>query len=241
MDLFEKIIKFYAKYENKINNAVRLLILFLLFYYSGYLQYIPVLLFRIKNITGTTSVILNTYSNTVVLLVFILVYFKDLKKEWKTFRTKLMENLDTGIKYYFLGLFLMMVSNLILMYLFKAGQSNNEQAVQQMISSFPWLMLINAGLIAPMVEEILFRKSIRDLINNKYIYVLVSGLTFGLMHVITSSTSLLSFMFFIPYTFLGLAFAATNYKTKTVFTSIIFHITHNVVLIMISILPLLLK
>lgn len=52
----------------------------------------------------------------------------------------------------------MITSNLILLTIFKAGGANNENIVQTMIKALPWLMIIDAGLIAPFNEEIVFRK-----------------------------------------------------------------------------------
>ena len=46
----------------------------------------------------------------------------------------------------------MMVSNLIINSL-NSGLAGNEETVQSMISSLPWLMLINAGILAPLNEE----------------------------------------------------------------------------------------
>ena len=66
--------------------------------------------------------------------------------------------------------------------------------------------------------------------------MIVSGLLFGALHVITQITSLYDYLYIIPYSALGIAFAITNYKTNNVFPSIFTHMIHNGVITLMSIL-----
>ncbi len=129
----------------------------------------------------------------------------------------------------------MMISNILINTLFKLGQAENEQLVQGMITDFPLVMLLNAGVIAPIIEELVFRKTFRDTIKGKWAFILTSSLVFGFMHVLVA-TSLIEMIFIIPYTLLGMAFAYMYYDTDSIYTSILAHILHNTILIIISIL-----
>lgn len=211
---------------------------FLIFYFSAYFQLIPILLFKmdLKNITGTENVMLSTFSNCILLIILFLIFRKDIIKEWKRFRKNFLENIDIGIKYWLAGLTIMMVSNIIITFVVNLGQAANEQAVQSMISSLPWLMLINAGIIAPCTEEIVFRKGFKKAFPNKWLFIILSGLIFGALHVITSMTSPIELLYIIPYGALGAAFAYMYQKTDTIFTSIAMHMFHNTTLILLSIL-----
>ena len=66
-----------------------------------------------------------------------------------------------------------------------------------------------------------------DVFKNKYIYVLISGLVFGGMHVISSASSMGDFLYIIPYSALGIAFALLYYDTDNIFTTISMHSLHN--------------
>ena len=212
--------------------------IFILFYFSSYIQLIPILLFNmdITSITGAQNVMLSAFSNVVLLLILLLIFRKDIKKEWKIFKDNFLENIDIGIKYWLIGLGIMMVSNIFINVFLQLGQAANEQAVQSMITSLPWLMLINAGFIAPCTEEIVFRKGFKKAFPNKYAFVILSALVFGSLHVITSMTSPIELLYIIPYGALGAAFAYMYQKTNTIFTSISMHMFHNTALILLSIL-----
>lgn len=212
--------------------------IFILFYFSSYIQLIPILLFNmdIASITGAQNVMLSAFSNVVLLLILLLIFRKDIKKEWKIFKDNFLENIDIGIKYWLIGLGIMMVSNIFINVFLQLGQAANEQAVQSMITSLPWLMLINAGFIAPCTEEIVFRKGFKKAFPNKYAFIILSALVFGSLHVITSMTSPIELLYIIPYGALGAAFAYMYQKTNTIFTSISMHMFHNTALILLSIL-----
>lgn len=221
-----------------IKNIVRGLLVFFLFWYSSYFQLIPILLLKmnIKNLSGSMQVALSAFSGLVVSLILFLVYRKSLKEDFKKFKDNFDENIDTGFKCWGAGLLVMMVSNIILTVVFKSGGANNENAVQEMIKSLPWLMLINAGIIAPFNEEIVFRKTLKDIFKNKWLFIFFSFLLFGGAHVIGSATTIVDYLYIIPYGSLGAAFAVAYYKTDTVFTSLSLHMIHNTILALISIL-----
>ena len=158
-----------------------------------------------------------------------------MKEEWKVFKSKLSDNLDIGIKYWLIGLFFMMSTNILINLIWKSGAATNEQAVQKMITSLPFVMLLSAGILAPLNEEILFRKCFRDTFKNDIIFVLASGIFFGFLHVSTATT-LSQFIYIVPYSCLGISFAVMYVKTKSVFTSMTMHMAHNSILTLLSIL-----
>ena len=104
-----------------------------------------------------------------------------------------------------------------------------------MISALPWAMLIDAGLLAPFTEEIVFRKSFRNVFGKGKLFVLLSGLVFGGLHVI-SATNPIGYLYIIPYSCLGIAFALMYNKTDSIYASIFMHMFHNTVLTLLSIL-----
>lgn len=222
----------------KKNEAIiKCILSFIIFFSTRYIQLIIVQILNIDldNISTSQATIISAVSSFVITILLVLIYRKELITEFKIFKKNLSENLDTGFKYWISGLILMVISNLIINFVFKAGQANNEEAVQEMISAVPYIVLISAGILAPITEEILFRKTFKDIINNKKIYAIVSGLIFGYLHVI-SADSIQQFLYIIPYSSLGICFALSYNETDTVFTSMSMHMIHNITLTILSII-----
>ena len=217
--------------------VIKGILIFLLFWNSAQFQRIPIYFFHldIYHLSDSVQVLLSAFSSIVIACILFIIYRKELRKEFKVFMKKPIEHLDTGFYYYAIGFVIMLVSNLIINLVLGGGGANNEQVVQKMIKSLPIVMIIEAGLLAPFSEEIVFRKTIKDAVKNPYIFAILSFLLFGGAHVFSSS-SLIGYLYLIRYGALGAAFAFAYYKTDTVFTSMIIHMIHNTVLILISIL-----
>lgn len=199
---------------------------------------IPVFLFGIDLSKASDKMIcyLNLYMGLAFGLVVCLVYYKDLINELKTFIHNIKKNFDAGLKYWFLGLIIMYISNIILLFVFKSGGANNENAVQEMIKLCPIAMGFYTCLVAPFVEEIVFRKTLKDFFKNKWLFVCASFLFFGGAHVLSMANNIVDLLYIVPYGALGATFALAYYKTDTVYTSITFHIIHNSLLFFLSIL-----
>ena len=108
-----------------------------------------------------------------------------------------------------------------------------------MIQASPWISLIGTGLFAPFIEEIIFRKAFRNMISNDTLFILISGIIFGGLHVVLSLNSYYDLAYLIPYCSLGIAFGFIYIKTKTVFTSFVMHALHNTALTIISVASML--
>ena len=122
---------------------------------------------------------------------------------------------------------IMMISNIIIS-LFTNNLAANEQAVREMIDKYPLYMAFQVMLYAPISEEIIFRKSIDKIFKNKYLYIFISGLIFGGLHVISSITSLVDCLYLLPYCSLGFVFALLYKNTNNnIFSTITAHAFHN--------------
>lgn len=230
------------KIDDKLKYVIKGLFTILIFWFSPYFKLIPIKLLKlnINNLSPTTSIILSLFSTLIIVFILFFLYRSDLKDDFKKFIKNKEENMDIGVRYWIVGLILMMAVNFILNSVFKLGGANNEQSIQKMIKILPLLMLIDAGVLSPFVEEIVFRKTLKDVFNNKWVFVILSFLFFGLAHVVTSAQVATDYLYVIPYGILGASFALAYEKTDTIFTSIFLHMLHNTILVILSIITILL-
>ena len=183
-------------------------------------------------------VILNFLIYLILAIFYIIIYHKQIITEWKTFQKKPKETIHYGFNYWLRGLFIMLISNFILVFFLKMGVSTNEQTNVDMIKDSMFVQTILIVLVAPIIEEIVFRMSFKKMTNNHHIYALITGLLFGFVHIITSLNNALGILFLIPYSALGIAFGYLYKKTDTIFASLFMHMFHNAVTIAIIILAI---
>ena len=193
---------------------------------------------RINNLTRTLMVILsyfiytkilftffevfnfgNPYDNWIFSFVSDLIYFvcifylyrrtfatdiKDLKKDfWKKFLI--------GIKWLVIALIAQMVVAIIILPFFPSV-TDNDAAIMDLPVVY---MIFKTMIFSIIVEEIVFKKSIRDVIPNKVMFIVVSSLFYGIMNVIyTDFSSSLKLLNILPYivssAIMGILYVKTN-------------------------------
>lgn len=184
--------------------------------------------------------ILCMYAKYVVfIIIYIIHYRRYLIDKWKDFKKHFVKYAKTSIKWWGVGFLAMMMINTILSVFIKS-EGANEEAVQSFLKSEPYLMLFATSLFAPIIEEMMYRKSLQDCFRSKILFIIVSGFLFGLMHVLSSSNPI-EYLFILSYGAFGAAFAKALVDSDNIFTTILAHMFHNTVLSLIAILPVVMK
>ncbi|MFA5459236.1 MAG: CPBP family intramembrane glutamic endopeptidase [Bacilli bacterium] len=209
-------------------------IIFLIYFLYSFFLFLPLELLTInfQTLPSSIKIIYLLGTDLLFVLLLIVVYFKDLTKDYQDFKTNYHIYIDESIKYWIIGLILMVVSNVLITTLTPSGTPPNEVAVRDMLTKLPLYTFFGATIFAPLVEELIFRKALFDIIKNKWVYVLMSGFIFGFLHVITSYHHYYELFFIIPYGSLGCAFAYLYYKTKNIINPILVHTIHNTGLVL---------
>ena len=203
----------------------------ILYFFSSLFKLIPITLFKIdyKNMSGNTSIILSIFSNIVLIFIFYFFYKKDLITDFKKFknddkRKKVFDSLLLWI----IGLIIMFASTWIAS-LLGIDESSNNLAVKNMFTSNPILAGITVIFLTPIIEEIVFRLSFRKVIPNGILFVIISGLVFGSLHIL-SITNINELFFLIPYCSLGIILSYIYYKGDSIYYTFIIHILHNLLI-----------
>ncbi len=160
-----------------------------------------------------------------VSFILFFIYRKDLIKQFLDYDK---EDLFVTIKYWFYGLLLMYVVNILLLP-FTNDIAMTEAANRSILVKFPFFAVTSMGIIAPFAEEICFRYSFRKVFTNKWVFVIVTSLLFGLVHI--NSFNLKEFLFILPYSIMGGALGLAYFNTKNIFSAIFMHMFNNVTMI----------
>jgi membrane protease YdiL (CAAX protease family) len=151
-------------------------------------------------------------------LAFLPTIVEDFKKLKK-------ENIKTSYKNWLWGLLIMYVSNILIITLTK-DIASNESYNRNLLYDMPIYAITVMVFVAPLIEELIFRLSLKDIFRNKWVYATFSGLVFGLMHMTTIKNPL-ELLYVISYGSLGFFFAKSVYETDNIWSSMITHMSHN--------------
>lgn len=165
------------------------------------------------------------------LVIMILIYKKDLKKDFKEFKLKWLDYFDKYIRYWLLGMTLMAISNIIIGLITGSNMANNEEALREITNILPIYSIISSCICAPIVEELAYRKTLGNIFSNKKIGIIIGGFLFGLAHIIGTYTSVTDILYIIPYGVIGGIFMFIYLDSKNIFSTISLHFLHNTILL----------
>lgn len=167
--------------------------------------------------------------------IFCVIYRKTLVEDWKDFKKNRKEYMKVAIPLWIKGLILMVVSNyMINIFITNGNIAANESFNRSIMLKLPIYSITSMVFLGPIMEELVFRKSLKKAFSNMYVFAIVSALIFAGFHVATGIESFSAIftqwkelLFIIPYGALGYMFAIAYHKTNNIFTSISMHIMHN--------------
>jgi len=208
----------------------------ILFFTAFYLVNILELICRTKTFSGNLLMIFNTSFLDILVFCFI-VYFVMIKyrQGWSA--------LGLSMKNWLRGVFLGITGYIAILPLFLlivllitriSGYFDYQPPVHPLVNIFfkegnPFILggvIVLAVLVAPVIEEIVFRGFIYSAVKKRAgitLAIIVTSALFSLLHM--------SIFSFLPIFFLGIALAYLYEKTGLLISSITLHVIHNSILI----------
>lgn len=221
--------------KDNVKNIFKLIISFVLFFN---LSLVIAYIFKLVGINYSDFnyidyACLNTFIELIMFVVVILFYKKYLKKDLVLFKLNKKDYIKKIISYFLIFLVVKygvaLFSSLLLVMLGSdLVTSENQEAVVNLAKTLPFMMMISTSLLAPFVEEGIFRLGIKKVINNKYLFILVSGLIFGFMHIFPTELPIyVALIESLNYVTMGLLLAYIYNETDNIYVVVIIHALNN--------------
>lgn len=193
-----------------------------------------------NNLNNTLRAIYIICYQSILTLIIIYIYRKNFIPDFKDFKKNFKTYIDKYIKYWFLMLGLMFLSNIIITRFTTVEVAENQETIIELLNKLPIYTIITTVVIAPFLEELVFRLSFRKIFaKTNILFILFSGLVFGSMHVLGTCKNFIDLLFIIPYSIPGFIFAYIYSKSKNICIPISIHLLHNGVMMILQLLLLL--
>lgn len=216
--------------KQNINKIIVLLIYIVMFYVVG--ELIPII-FGDYVQTQSQAILFTVINNAIIYITLIVSCLILLKKEIITDFKKLEK--QNAVKVFLTclaGVGLVYAGNIvgsILTSIFGGtGSSANQEALEKILfSPYGFLMIVFIVVVGPIVEELVFRKSMHEILRSlklpTWLVLGISSVLFGLIHVISAG----DFVEVFPYILMGVTIGSLEIKTKNIYPSIFVHIFIN--------------
>lgn len=162
-----------------------------------------------------------------ILATIFLLNYKELISDFKIFIKNFKIYLPFIIKRYFKMLLIMLLVGVPIVLINNGNTSTNQTLINQMFVSMPILTFLLTSFYAPFAEEAIFRLSLSKFFNNKILFIIVSGIFFGSLHMIDKFTSLTDLLYIFQYSALGMCLAKAYSDTNNIYVSISIHFIQN--------------
>ncbi|MBR2840243.1 MAG: CPBP family intramembrane metalloprotease [Bacilli bacterium] len=206
-----------------------------LYFAVSFFKYLPFDLLHINraDIKDFSLIVYNLAIEMVLIVAIYSIYEKEFRLAISDIKKNHKMYFDKYLKVYLIGVILMIGSNMIINIL-GGGISENEGTIRKEMQMFPIYTYISAVFLAPILEEMIFRLGIRSIVKNNVIYIILSGLIFGGLHLIGTPINILFPLYLLSYCSSGWGFAYMMSKSNNVLVSSGFHLMHNGIILSIQ-------
>lgn len=184
----------------------------------------------------TFNIILNVAVYLLLGAVIIPFSIKYIKQNYEI-SSKNTQNPARLISFGLIVMYAVSIFSSLISGIFSDASSANQDGINEMTSStwgFISLFLI-IGIIGPVIEELIFRRALFQIFKNNTLSIIISSISFGLLHMTNQAGSALDFFaVLIPYLSAGIVFSSLYVKSnKNILVPIACHITNNAVSLLI--------
>ncbi|MEG0365911.1 MAG: type II CAAX endopeptidase family protein [Coprobacillus sp.] len=229
-------------FTRKVPNQIKWMFVFVilpLYLYCGSIIFNAILKFIIVTFSiemdlNTANAILNLISDLVMLIIVLFIMKDFLIVQWKDFFKNKKDNLVYGC---LIGVGLIYAGSFIggiLTALFGGGQmSENQALIETITKSSPVLMIITTVLLAPILEEIIFRGILFGWayeINPKLAHF-ISAFVFALLHIILAllAGNVAEWIQIFSYFLMAIVLSYLYEKTNNIFVPVLTHTLNNLI------------
>lgn len=216
--------------NNKLTKGILVFVLYLL---------IPMIIGMFLpslNNSNLLSVLVRFIIDIGVIALFIYLFKDDFKEYNKGLVKNSKKVIGVGLLFALFAFIAMPICNIILHVLNVSASDTNNDTINTLYGVIPLYMMFQTLIYSPIVEGITFRKVFKDAINNKWLFIIISGFVFGLYHIIYNMTSLSQILLMLPYFVVGMLYAGAYSKTDNIYSAFIATFVYNLAVFVINLL-----
>lgn len=162
-------------------------------------------------------------SSLTIIIGYIILKRDELKEDFKNIKNT---HYKSNIILFLIVFAITEICTLIFPKIFNIMITNQNNIVNN-LETMPVITFIKSCLLAPIYEEILFRKNFKNSFNNKWLFIIVTSLLFASLHCLTIK-SMIELVYFPLYFLLGGFLGYIYYNDNNILTSIKYHMLNNI-------------
>lgn len=166
--------------------------------------------------------------NFIFLFIVIYIYRNKLNDYYENFKKKFKINILKSLKIFGIGLVSFVVINALL-YNFGVLAPDNTVSMVNIFKKIPLMFILNTLFYYPVIEEIVFKMTFKDIIKNKWTFIIITGLLNATFQIIFSMNHFTDLLYILSYSIFFGSLSYVYYKTDNIIYPIIFRVCYNLI------------
>ena len=208
----------------KRNILINILVIILYFLWPYFLGSIT----NLFKFSQEVNLYISLLTNFIFLAVVIYIYRDKLGNYCNNYKKNFKVNFLNSLKIFLIGLGLYILFNTIINTL-KVPILNTQTSLIEMIKTIPVLFILNTLFYYPIIEELVFKMSLKEIIKNKWAFVIVTGLLNAFFQIVFSIGNTTDLLYLLPYTIFFASLSYIYYNTNNIIYPIIIRIVYNII------------
>jgi len=212
---------------------VNLLVICLYFIWPYFLSSIT----NLFNLSENMNLFISCSVNFVFLFIIIYIYKDILNKYYSNLKKNFKSNFFNSLKIFGVGLVLYILFN-GLFNILNVPTLSNSNSMMEMFKKVPIMFILNTLFYYPVIEEIVFKMSFKDIIKSKWSFIIITGLLNAFFQIVFSMSNVNDLLYIFPCTIFFCSLSYIYFKTDNILIPIFFRICYNVIPCIIYIIDL---
>lgn len=210
------------------NNKKLLLSLIVILFYFAWPQIVNIIK-SLLSINDANDFWFGIISNLALITILVYIYHTDLKEYILKFKKNLKKSILTVLLFSVISIIAVPLVNAFVINVLNIKDGTvNDHSLFASFEVYPFLIAFMTIIYYPIVEEIVFEKTLKDVIHNKWLFVIVSALFFWYYNIaytadLTYATIMSSLYYFVLAFIRALAFYKTNNLCVPIFIKSIYN------------------
>jgi len=203
---------------------INLLVICLYFIWPYFLSSIT----NLFNLSDNMNLFISCSVNFIFLFVIIYIYKDILSKYYNNLKKNFKSNIINSIMIFAIGLFLYILFNTLFSVLNVPVLSSQNSRIE-IFKKVPIMFVLNTLFYYPVIEEIVFKMSFKEILKNKWYFIIVTGLLNAFFQIVFSMANITDLLYLLPYTIFFGSLSYIYYKTDNIMYPIIIRICYNLI------------
>lgn len=181
------------------------------------------------HIEGNFALYMQLIADFLLLGLIIFIYYSSIKEDFKKLKTNFKKNITKSLVIFAIGLVLYTIASIIIISLFPNSESDNTSSLLNIFDNQPILLFISTIFYYPIIEELVFKKTFKDIINNKWAFIIITAVLNASFEVLLSYNNLINIVNIIPSFILYATYSYMYYESDSIVVPIAYRMLYNLI------------